>query len=89
VQQFTTTPQVSTLLASFDAEATWVNGELVTDTTDTFRWLVAGPDFDPSDPNVVSADYTMIPANVTPMLRSYDAPEVIQRKGKGITVSQS
>ena len=90
VIQFTTAPQVSTLSASFDSEATWVDGELVSGTSDTFRWLVAGPDFNPADPNVVSASYTSIPlAGVTPLLRSYDTPELIQRKGKTITVVQS
>lgn len=89
VIQFTTTPQVGSLIASFDSEATWVDGELVSGSDDTFRWLVAGPDFDPADPDVVDADYTEIPAAVTPMLRSYDAPEVIQRKGKAIALVQS
>lgn len=85
VLQITTAPQISGWQASFDAEATWVAAELVADTTDTFRWLVSGPDFDPTG-QAVAASASLALGSTIPIVRAADNPEVIYRKAPKITV---
>lgn len=85
VLQITTSPQIAAWQASFDGEGTWVDGEAVPATDDEFRWLVSGPDFDPT--GQVVADSEALPlGSTTPIVRASDNPEVIYRKAPKITV---
>lgn len=85
ILQITTDPQVTAWEASFDGEETWVDGEAVVGSDDTFRWLVSGPDFDPT--GQVVADSAELPlATTVPIVRASDDPEVIYRKAPKISV---
>lgn len=76
--QITTDPQVTAWQASFDSKATWFDGELVDGTTDVFRWLVRGPDFDATG-QVVATSAPLVAGTVKPIIRASDDPEVIWR----------
>lgn len=79
----TTDPAITAWDASFDDEVTWVAGESVGN--DKFRWLVNGPDFDPT--GQVDADSSELPLGSTvPIVRASDDPEVIYRKAPKISV---
>jgi hypothetical protein len=90
VQQVTTNPVTTGWAASFDAGATWVEGDAVENTTDTWRWLIAGPTFNPT--GAPTAEYTdLAPVGdsqvIYPLLRCTDNPEVIVILGTAINIS--
>lgn len=99
--EITTSPAVAAWEASFDGGATWVAGALDL-VGNLWRWLVAGPDFDPSEPGVVEADYTIVTAETStccqatcsertphrhPFVRAIDTPEVIVRSAPKILLT--
>lgn len=84
-QTITTAPAVAGWEASFDGGTTYVAGEEVEiDPPVTgalrMRWLVAGPLADPGTAEVISAD-------LVPLLRATDNPELIVRKGPKIRLT--
>lgn len=85
VLQITTAPQLASWEASFDGEVTWVAGELVSPATDVFRWLVSGPNFNPTG-QVTATSSELALGKTVPIVRAADNPEVIYRKAPGITV---
>lgn len=65
--------------ASFDGGVTWVAG---TQDAAGWRWLVAGPDFDPADwPGLPVATYTVVPESTQPRIRAVSNPEALVRSG--------
>lgn len=85
VIEIPTDPQLTVWEASFDNEATWVDGEAVPATDNWFRWLVSGPDFDPTGQVVADSEELTLGSTV-PIVRASDDPEVIYRKAPKITV---
>lgn len=71
-----TSPPVAAWEASFDNGATWLASTTV-GTDGWSRWLVAGPNVDPTGATVLSA-------NCKPVVRAIDNPEIIPRLGPGI-----
>lgn len=73
--EITTTPAVvGTWSASFDGGRTWTDGE--NPSGSLWRWLVAGPLFDPAEAGIPAAAYQLVSATVTPLGRVIDNPEV-------------
>lgn len=71
--EITTTPAVAGWSASFDGGTTYLASTTV-GTDGYFRWLVAGPDADPSGATVLPLGRTH------PLIRATDNPEVIVRR---------
>ena len=73
--EIATTPAVTSWDASFDGGTTWLASTTV-GADGYFRWLVAGPDADPTGAVVLAAGRTM------PLLRATENPEVIIRNAE-------
>ncbi|MBP9918729.1 MAG: hypothetical protein KBF43_09100 [Dermatophilaceae bacterium] len=71
-----TTPAVSgTWAASFDGGLSWVDGEHTTGAL--WRWLVAGPAFNPAAPGMPApTPHQVVSSTTTPLGRIIEAPEV-------------
>jgi hypothetical protein len=77
--EITTTPAVTAWEASFDNGTTWAASTAVG--TDGFsRWLVAGPNADPTGAKVLPLGRTV------PLVRATQNPEVIVRDAPRIDV---
>lgn len=68
--EITTTPAVTSWDASFDGGTNWLPSTTV-GTDGYFRWLVAGPDADPTGATALPVGRTL------PMLRATENPEVV------------
>lgn len=87
VVQIDTVPALAGWEASFDGGTTWRAGELVAGTTNRWRWLLAGPTFDPAGaPALGGATVTTVPATTSPLLRATDAPAVVVSDGPVVRV---
>ena len=78
--EITTTPTVTAWQASFDGGTTWASSTAVG--TDGYsRWLVAGPNADPTGATVLALGRTV------PLVRATENPEVVVRKAPPIDVA--
>ena len=77
--EITTSPAVTSWDASFDGGTTWQSSTAV-GTDGYFRWLVAGPQADPTGATVLKAGRTL------PEVRATENPEIVVRDAPPIDV---
>lgn len=77
----TTTPPLSGWEASFDGGTTWIAGVLKVGTTDTWQWLLAGPQV------AVPGSAHVIPNDLEPLIRAVSNPQVFVRKAPYIALT--
>lgn len=87
VEEIETEPAVTGWEASFDAGATWHDGDAVDGEPNTWRWLVHGPlaaaPTDDTSPSVLVVAGAS-PFIHYPLLRAVDNPEAVVRSGSPI-----
>ena len=78
----TTDGDVTDWEASFDGGTTWHDGEVDPDEETFTRWLLAGPDAP------LGTAVAVITADVVPIVRATDNPEIVVRKAPRITLDR-